>query len=355
MSVSNLYSDGANINVDKVKTFTLVNNGASQKDILKNTDANNASDVIAKNKDKQNTKIIDFSVFSSEDVSAYIVFKRFEYKRGRQDSHKDFVPDDSSWDITNLIGAIGNSISSNRTWDSTDYKGAIVLPLQSPVLLEHNVMWDNFTSLLTNAGATIATIGAQAFGSALIKGAAGRVVANGIIKRADMLQNAGGSMLAGSAAALGQYAANVTANELGTIFNPDTELVLQGIGMRRHSFEFTLTPRNQQEQQMIKDAIRTFKLGMLPSKSGAKLNGSSTNLSYPDEWVIHFIDGRHSKIGQPLAIPHIPDCALTNVAVMYNPQGHRFHIDGSPVQYRISLMFEEHTTLTGDDIESGNY
>ena len=164
MSVSNLYNDGANQNVSEIKTYNMVNNGSSQKDNLKNVDTNNASEVIAKNKDEENTKVIDFSVFSSEDVSAYVVFKRFKYKRGRQDSHKDYVADSNAGIFEKIVGTVGNAISSNRTWDSTDYKGAIVLPLQSPVLLEHSVNWDSFDSLLTGMGGPLAEMGAKVIG-----------------------------------------------------------------------------------------------------------------------------------------------------------------------------------------------
>lgn len=357
MAISNLFSDGSNTNNTGVKEHqnsSMVNNGSSQKDNLKNTDANNANEVISKNKDEQQTKIIDFSTFSSEDVSAYIVFKRFKYKRGRNDSHTDYVPDKDEGIISEAVGTVANWISSARTWDESDYKGAIVLPLQNPIMHDYGVSWGMFNSPLTDIGASLAAAGASVAGDVLLGYAKANM--NGPnISGGGALQNAAGTALSNNAGAIGQYVANVSANEAGQIFNPDSELVLQAINMRNHQFEFTMTPRNAQEQQMIKDAIRAFKIGMLPRKSGMKVFGSSTNLSYPDEWVIHFIDGRHNRIGQPLDIPHIPDCALVNVMVMYNPQGHHFHVDGSPVQYRISLQFAEHTTLTGDDIENGNY
>ena len=54
--------------------YSVNNGGSSQKDILENTDAIMHL-MLLQNKDKQNTKNNRFSVFSSEDVSAYIVFK----------------------------------------------------------------------------------------------------------------------------------------------------------------------------------------------------------------------------------------------------------------------------------------
>lgn len=356
MTVSNLYSDGTNTNITGIiNPKNMVDQGSSQKDNHKNTDANNANDVISKNKDGQQTKFIDFSTFSSEDVTAYVVFKHFKYKRGRQDSHQDYVAKDDEGFFSELLGQIGNAITTTRKWDETDYKGAVILPLQSPILMEHQVNWDVFNSPLTGIGAPLLSAALKTGGNFLLGKAAGKIVGDNALGTLGKMQHVVGGTISTFSDTLGQYGANAIANSVGTIFNPDSELVLQGVGLRRHTFEFTLTPRNAKEQQMIKDAIRTFKLGMLPSKSGIKLLGSSSNLSYPDEWTIHFIDGRQKSIGKPLEIPHIPDCALTNIAVMYNPQGHKFHSDGSPVQYRISLLFEEHTTLTSDDIESGQY
>ena len=118
MTVSNLYSDGTNTNITGIiNPKNMVDQGSSQKDNHKNTDSNNANDVISKNKDGQQTKFIDFSTFSSEDVTAYVVFKHFKYKRGRQDSHQDYVAKDDEGFLA-ISSALGSAPS--------------VLPFSSP-------------------------------------------------------------------------------------------------------------------------------------------------------------------------------------------------------------------------------
>lgn len=323
----------------------MVNNGSSQKDNLKNTDHNNPTTVMDKSRRSSSTQYIELSDYSSEDVTAYVVFRMFKYKRRRQDSAVGFFEDEDSGNV------------SKRTHDTTDYKASIVLPLMVPVQHEYQVNWGSFDSLITQVGGGAmiaagagkvieagATIAAKRFG------ANGADVANRGQKSVDILS--GIASKAANSGVLQQYTADTLANATGMAFNPDSELVLQGIALRRHAFEFTITPRNAKEKDMVIKAIKLFKEGMLPNKTN---NTAGQLLNYPYEFTIHFIDGRRGKFGDPLGIPHIPDCALTNMAVVYNPQGNKFHEDGSPVQYRISVMFSEHTTLTAEDIVAGEY
>lgn len=341
---------------------------ASTKTNFSNNDKSNATQAIQKAKDNDKMTYVNLINYDSEDVSAYVYFNMYTYKRGRQESRVEGTSDNANT-IDAVKGAVGGGITGalagafvagvpgaiiggvggagaggtqyRRTRDTTDFQGAIILPLTTPVTMGYAVNWGTFDSLL-NAENAIAGAGAAAkafVGSSAVlsRGQKGVELANLALQKG------------------GQYAANVLANETGMVFNPDTELVLQGIGLRHHSFEFTLTPRNQREKVLIQKAIRTFKSAMHPSKSGIKTANSSSNISYPYEFSIYFMDGRKGFEGERLDIPIIPDCACIACDVAYNPQGPRFHTDRSVGQYRITLQFMEHNTLTKDDIEEGDF
>lgn len=358
----------------------------SLKDNMKNSDNANPNDVIDKSKAEDKIDYVELTSYDSEDVSAYIFFRMFKYKRGRQEGRSADPPGMSHETASILGGAAGGAALGYKTGgvrgaviggvvggavpavihggagvvnkvfgttflqrdrDKTDYKGSIVLPLTSPINHGYQVNWDSFDSIL-NAN-TIEKVGGAA-----LKAYAGaqRAKYSGTTSRGGMLAE-----IASSANDNGptEYINNVVANEAGEIFNPDSELILQGISLRRHAFEFLLTPRNKEENEMILKAIRMFKIASHPSKGGIRTENSSSNLVYPYEFSIHFMDGRRENYGNPLNIPPIPDCACTNIEVTYNPQGVKFHADGSPVQYRITVAFTEHQTLTRDDLEEGGF
>lgn len=306
--------------------YPMTDPSLSGKDNLKNRDSSEPATVMQRAKDDGTIKYIKLTEYTSDDVSAYVQFKMFKYKRGRQGGRK--LED----------GTIGD----NHT-DKTDYYASIVLPLMTPVTQMYQVNWDTFDSLLN--GQLVAKAGAEIlkyaspFPTTPTDGGARNFLSS-------LISSDVGS----------DYVANVAANTGGAIFNQDTELVLQGISLRKHAFEFLITPRNAAEKNMIQQAIKLFKIASHPSKLGPELReNTSLGLSYPYEFTIFFMDGRKGREGNSLDIPPIPDCACTNIAVTYNPQTPRFHEDGSVGQYRLTLQFTEHQTLTRDDIEEGGF
>lgn len=347
----------------------------SLKDNMKNSDNANPNDVINNAKAEDKIDYVELTNYDSEDVSAYIFFRMFKYKRGRQENRSADPPGISNTTTGILGGAAGGAAigaksggvkgaiiggviggvtggvvgatAFGRDRDKTDYKGSIVLPLTSPINHGYQVNWDSFDSILNAANI-------EKFGGAALKAYANtqRAAYSGSTSRGGMLAEIATTAIDNGPT---EYINNVVANEAGEIFNPDSELILQGISLRRHAFEFLLTPRNKEENDMILKAIRMFKIASHPSKGGIRTENSSSNLVYPYEFSIYFMDGRRENYGNPLNIPPIPDCACTNIEVTYNPQGVKFHADGSPVQYRITVAFTEHQTLTRDDLEEGGF
>lgn len=298
------------------------NASSSAKDNLKNSDVNDPRRVISRN--DRGTSYLEITPYASDDVSAYIYFRMFSYERGRQ-SEKiidgQLLPRDTS------IG------------DRTEYKKSIVLPLTQPINMGYQVNWDSFDNPF-NAKTLLST--GLAAGKAALNAVPGNVATNA--------RAVAGIAAIEAAEPYTDYLTNVAANEAERVANLDSELVLQGIGLRKHTFEFLLTPRNKYETDIILQIIKEFKKAQAPAKGSGGIG-----LEYPYEFAIYFMDGRNGREGQPLQIPPIPDCACTNINVTYNPQLVRFNEDQSAIQYRISLQFVEHQTLTRDDIEEGGF
>lgn len=304
---------------------TPINNpSSSTKDNEKNKDNNDPKRVLSQASEEKSF----IEVYDSSDVSAYIYFRMFEYKRGRQSSK---VED-------------GTPVANSGYGDKTNYKSSIVLPLTQPINMSYQVNWDAFDSPLN--GKTVMSLGTDAVKAAtaplvsVIGGVIGNTTSRFLSGAADALSNE----------AVVDYGLNVAANESGMIFNMDSELVLQGIGLRKHTFEFLLTPRNKQESIMVLKAINEFKKAATPGKSSI-----GPMLTYPYEFTIYFMDGRPGREGQALKIPAIPDCACININVTYNPQLVKFNEDQTVIQYRITLQFVEHQTLTREDLQDGAF
>lgn len=336
---------------------------ASTKANLMNADVNDPRDVIDKLKSEEQFQLINISgngPYSSEEVSGFIHFKMYKYLRGRQE--RKFFSDSYAAEIGRTIQDVAGFRRERN--DKTDYKGLVILPLLQAVNMGYGVNWTSFQSPLRDVfnamGLTPRSLAQEAI-SAYQGNLAERSAATNT--SSPMREKASEGAMAAT-----QQLDNQIANETGMVFNPDDELVLEGIDLRTHSFEFLLTPRNKEENDAILKAIQLFKIAALPSKKFNISANSAAGLEYPYEFSIYFMDSRvRDPSGQVpdneyrtnrngvLEIPIIPDCALVDINVTYNPIITRFHTDGTPVQYRITLVFREHQTLTADDIIEGGF
>ena len=129
----------------------------------------------------------------------------------------------------------------------------------------------------------------------------------------------------------------------GAAINPHLAVVFQGVGFRSHQFTYKFIARNQDESDVIKNIINTFKFFMLPSFAG----GSSLAFNYPDEFEIKFAE----QISPYLY--DIGTCVLKDVSVNYNGEGIPlfFENSGAPVSIELSLSFQETQIYTKERLE----
>jgi len=125
---------------------------------------------------------------------------------------------------------------------------------------------------------------------------------------------------------------------IGGAINNNLELLFNGPMLRNFSFNFKLTPREQEEAQVIRKMIRYFKMSMAPSLSTAQLF-----LLAPNVFKISYVyTGKGDSNDPHPYLNRIKVAALRDISVNYTPDGNYMtYQDGSMTQYDISLSFGE--------------
>lgn len=129
-------------------------------------------------------------------------------------------------------------------------------------------------------------------------------------------------------------AAKLAANKLGYTFNPQQQMLFEGIDFREFDLQFTFTPTSQSEAKAMRDIIKKLRYAAAPERLTASggfffIPPSVFELSF-------FFNGEHNTNIAP-----IRPCVLQNITVDYAPNGWSALRDGTPVQTTISLSFKE--------------
>ena len=135
---------------------------------------------------------------------------------------------------------------------------------------------------------------------------------------------------------------------LGTAFNPNTELIFQSVSMREFQFSFDLAPRDSNENDTCHSIISLLKFHMHPEESG---NGK---LAVPSEFQITYM----YRDKENTYIPKISRCVLKDLTIDYAPnsQFHTFKQDekgAAPIMMKLSLTFGELEIMTKETISQG--
>jgi hypothetical protein len=194
-----------------------------------------------------------------------------------------------------------------------------------------------------------------------------------------MLDKANQSTLLGGG---GQGLGAVAQQAMGSVSNPQVQLLFKGVGLRTFNLEFIMTPKNAQEAAMVKDIVDTFTFYSLPGFAGSADGNSGQFLTPPQIFKIKFkflggngildniknsFQSAMNNIGlgfltsqnpsdtvknaKDAKIMSIRDCVLNNMAVDYAPTGTwSAYNDGYGVQTRLTLTFMEMSIMTKADI-----
>lgn len=232
---------------------------------------------------------------------------------------------------------------------------SIVLPI--PKSLEDNFSIKLETPELGIAGAGVAdavsgavTPGklaeyAKALGSNTISGL------NAEVNGSDMLTAARFFSRAGLGAIAPDIGSGIDA-ATGTIVNPHTTLVFDGVGMKTFSFNWSLSPKNSDESGMLRDIINELKAAALP-RYASPFKGVTTGTSidrglmrYPSMVDIFFVGLDQSYFF------FFKTCMIGQIQVDYTPNGvslYRGENGARPTFVNMSLSFTESSIHTRGD------
>jgi hypothetical protein len=255
----------------------------------------------------------------------------------------------------NRVNVVNNLVENTKSQNlsTTSFKsntGTILLPMPSNIQDGNSVSYadDSLNGLVAGAvskvtGVLNVDITSEGAGKQLTGGAAGLVgmLANPDVKTAYMRSLA--------AQAVSVFGGNVTvdqllARETGEIFNPNMELLFNGVTLRAFKFSFKMTPRNVKESQQIRLIIRSLKQNMAP-KSGTNDNFLST----PNIFELRYKQGNRNHD----FLHKFKQCFLTDIAINYTGENvYATYADGSPISYLMDLSFKEIAPIYAGDYDS---
>ena len=155
-----------------------------------------------------------------------------------------------------------------------------------------------------------------------------------------------------SGAAVGALGGNVSGNQLisratGQVFNPNLELLFDGVGLRTFPFTFDIFPRSKKEAEEVVKILRTFKTSILAKKNAEKNAGiSGVFISAPDIFQLQYMRGNKPH---PF-LNRFQPCALIDMQINYTASNtYSTFRDGTPTHMQLTLTFKELNPIYQDD------
>ena len=152
--------------------------------------------------------------------------------------------------------------------------------------------------------------------------------------------------------AIGALGGNVSGSQLvsratGQIFNPNLELLFEGVNLRSFPFSFEFFPRNAEEADQVKRIIRVLKRSMSPKKN-AENSKAGVFISAPSVFNVTYMKGRNPH---PFLNKFLP-MALTNINLTYTGSNtYSTFYDGTPTHMKMELTFKELNPIYFEDYE----
>ena len=158
-----------------------------------------------------------------------------------------------------------------------------------------------------------------------------------------------------SATAIGALGGNVSANQLisratGQVFNPNLELLFDGVGLRNFQFNFDFFPRNKKEAEEVILIIRTLKKRMSANRNASgnsKVQG--VFISAPHIFQLTYMKGGKKH---PILNTFKP-MALVDLQINYTGSNtYSTFWDGTPTHMQMSLAFKELNPIYAEDYDN---
>lgn len=155
-----------------------------------------------------------------------------------------------------------------------------------------------------------------------------------------------GKVASGINSLMQNSAAKLVLNKAGYVFNPQQQLLFEGIDFRTYQMSFTFSPVSREETKMVNEIIRTFRRYAAPT---IVREAAGMFFIPPALFEIQFrLNGLENK-----NLNRIEQSVITNIDVNYAPNGWAAHGDGAPVQTTMTISFKEIALIDRAKIEEG--
>jgi hypothetical protein len=141
-------------------------------------------------------------------------------------------------------------------------------------------------------------------------------------------------------------AVKLALNKLGYAFNPQEQVLFQGINFRTFEMSFTFSPRSSHEASKVQQIVKLFRSYAAPT-----IVTGLAGFFYTPPGVFNLSFKKDGAINPN--INKLTDCVLESVTVNYAPNGWSSHKDGQPTQMTMDLSFKETVLVDRAKIEQG--
>jgi hypothetical protein len=137
----------------------------------------------------------------------------------------------------------------------------------------------------------------------------------------------------------------------GTAINPHVALKFDGVDLKQHTFNWQLSPRNEDEAQSIRRIIKFIKSSMLPDyQTSGESALSRSLLKYPRMVDIFFTS---TGLNQDYFYYFKP-AMINTFTTDYTPQGLALNRGGRPAFINLTMTVTEAQIHTRKDIDGGD-
>lgn len=133
---------------------------------------------------------------------------------------------------------------------------------------------------------------------------------------------------------LNNKALKYAGGKLGYTFNPQQQMLFEGIEFREFQMQFVFTPTSKKEADNVRRIIKMFRTAAAPTRNTGAAGFFFTPPSVFN--ISFFFEGAYNKYITP-----IRPCVLQNLSVDFAPNGWSAMRDGSPMQTSLTLSFKE--------------
>ena len=282
----------------------------------------------------------------------HIILEQFSYKPPQREQLKDLTNQENR-DSTYLSGVTRNSVL--RT-----FLGMVKMPIPNNLSFSNGVAWGDgranpleMAAFMSSQNAVRQAVMDGNFGGAFSSiGGDIKAVLNDI-KKGKVSGPTGEAISAViSQFALGRVGIQVDANQMlartvGTVINPNLELLFNGPKLRNFVFSFNFAPNDELDASVMRRIQRFFKQGMAPGRSIE----NRIFLGSPNIFRIRYRTNEGQRIK---GLPLHKICALTTCEINYAPDGvYQSYEDASagssPVRTIMNLNFTELTPIFRSD------